>query len=84
MTDYQRGYLDGYRDRRAHALGISGGLRAGKMEADRLDLAKQVGADPGLVARVMYWLGYLHGRYHARHGVPAPTADHDKIPPGLV
>lgn len=76
MTEYQRGYLDGFRTiRMGHDIGLD--------EAERVDLAEAMGDPmPTPTEQGDYWLGYHHGRFHATSGSPATGTD-DRVPSGL-
>lgn len=78
MTEYQRGYLDGYRD-------VRGAADVGGQEAERVTLAEMVeGVRPDPAGESDYWLGYYHGRGHARRGQAGPGAlCRAEVPPGL-
>ncbi len=78
MTEYQRGYLDGYRedDSRDETLG--------EQEADRQAGALLGGATIKSEPLADYWLGYYHGRAHRKTGQPGEGAvQRGEIPEGL-
>lgn len=87
-SDYERGYLDGYRDARAEAEVADPSLlptTAGEHEAKRSDLREAVGDTTLPGDESDYWLGYYHGRTHGLNGTPAAVAlKRGEIPGGLI
>ncbi|MFQ5930490.1 MAG: hypothetical protein ACE5MK_12410 [Acidobacteriota bacterium] len=83
MTEYERGYRAGYHDGITEASDPAHGMLLGEQEAERLDWAESVGdPTPSPEDESDYWLGYYHGRFHARTGVPAAGAA-GHVPRGL-
>lgn len=73
MTEspYHKGYLEGYLQQQTE----QGGDRGRYASVSEATLAADnavVGLSPEQESD--YWLGYYHGRYHARTGNPAPVA----------
>ncbi len=79
MTDYQRGYLDGYREE-ARPGEVAGNQTAAQ-EAERIALAEALDEPASDDDLGSYWVGLYHGRFHRRTGTPAQGA-HD-VPAGL-
>ncbi len=87
LTEYERGYLDGYRTVRAEASNPVARPRTGEVDAERRTVTEVQTAE-GLSENLIdggetdYWLGYYHGEYHARTGTPPPGAA-GRVPPGV-
>ena len=82
MTDYQRGYLDGYRDCARGQLDSDRGSN-GHHEAQRQNLAEMLGTPMPAKDCKDYWIGYDHGWDHARNKGPGLYARRNEIPPGI-
>ncbi len=87
LSEYERGYLDGYRTVRAEARDPVARPRTGEVDAERRTVTEVQNAEDrseNLIdgSDADYWLGYYHGEYHARTGKPAPGAA-GRVPPGL-
>lgn len=83
MDEYQRGYLDGYRDAVADRDDPAHEMRIGEQEGERLLLAESMGQPPpDPEAESGYWLGYYHGRSHGHTGTP-PAGAAGQVPAGL-
>lgn len=79
-TEYQRGYLDGYRD----VTTPDDAPTIGEQEAERQTFAEGMGAGPGNEEMGDYWIGYYHGRAHREHGEATDGArGRGEIPAGL-
>jgi hypothetical protein len=87
LSEYERGYLDGYRYVQAEVRDPAARPRVGEVDAERRTLTEvQAAEDPSddLIggSEADYWLGYYHGQYHARTGAPPPGAA-GRVPAGL-
>jgi len=87
LSEYERGYLDGYRHVQAEARDPVASPRVGELDRERRTLSEAQAAET-LSENVIegseadYWLGYYHGQYHARTGRPPPGAA-GRVPAGL-
>lgn len=82
MSDYARGYLDGYRDVLAEQR--TDAATIGEQEAERQTFAEGMGEGQAGQELSDYWLGYYHGRAHRQHGQPPEGARaRGQVPAGL-
>lgn len=75
-ADYQRGYLDGYRDDDRGRIALA--------ESQRLTFAEAMGDTADSQPEADYWVGYYHGVSHQERGYPPSGAlSRGDIPGGL-
>lgn len=76
MNEYQRGYVDGFRDGTRSEAGRGDREAARQKSIPNTQALEETWAD--------YWLGYWHGRYHGRVGEPGAGAlERGEIPEKL-
>lgn len=80
QTPYARGYYEGYLHQQAEQ---AGGKPSGDSPQEAALVALRNVQGLGAEQEGEYWLGYYHGRYHARTGEPAPAAQ-SSLPAGPV
>jgi len=66
MSEYMRGYQTGYKEQLE-----GGGTARALAEAEAQETVDRLEGYPDQLA-ADYWLGYYHGRYHARTGHAPP------------